>query len=115
MADAYVNQIYKSGCHAHTCVFFKVVSYPPFPGVERNYLRAQIGRISASTHVSPLGYFRFDDEGEEEEEALGEEGSESIIVCFNRAFKPFPHTDDFRGNNNKKLHFTAMFSNIFQT
>ena len=32
-----------------------VSSYPPFPGTEANYLRAQIARISAATHVSPLG------------------------------------------------------------
>lgn len=49
----------------------QVVSFPPFPGLEKNFLRAQIARITASTHVSPLGYFRFDDEPEEEE--LGEE------------------------------------------
>lgn len=45
-----------------------IVTYPPFPGNEANYLRAQIARISASTHVSPLGFYRFEeDEGEEEE------------------------------------------------
>jgi len=45
-----------------------VVSYPPFPGNEANYLRAQIARISAGTQVSPLGYYQFDDEEEDEEE-----------------------------------------------
>ncbi|XP_064602607.1 radial spoke head protein 4 homolog A-like [Liolophura sinensis] len=45
-----------------------VVSYPPFPGNEANYLRAQIARISAGTHVSPLGFYQFDEEEEEEEE-----------------------------------------------
>ncbi|CAN9497482.1 unnamed protein product [Ophioblennius macclurei] len=34
-----------------------VVSYPPFPGNETNYLRAQIARISAGTHVSPQGFY----------------------------------------------------------
>jgi radial spoke head protein 4A len=53
----------------------QVVSHPPFPGIERNYLRAQIARISASTQISPLGYFRFDDEAEEEE-AVEEAGKE---------------------------------------
>eukprot|EP00918_Siedleckia_nematoides_P107558 GHVU01234607.1.p1 GENE.GHVU01234607.1~~GHVU01234607.1.p1 ORF type:complete len:407 (+),score=107.40 GHVU01234607.1:443-1663(+) len=48
-----------------------VVSYPPFPGNESNYLRAQIARISAGTHISPLGYYNFDDEEEEEEEGEG--------------------------------------------
>lgn len=48
-----------------------VVSYPPFPGNESNYLRAQIGRISAGTHISPLGFYQFDEEEEEEEEGEG--------------------------------------------
>ncbi|XP_056314620.1 radial spoke head protein 6 homolog A [Danio aesculapii] len=44
-----------------------VVSYPPFPGNEANYLRAQIARISAGTHVSPLGFYQFgEDEGEDD-------------------------------------------------
>ncbi|XP_038144226.1 radial spoke head protein 4 homolog A [Cyprinodon tularosa] len=46
-----------------------VVSYPPFPGNEANYLRAQIARISAATQVSPYGsYQTVGDEGEEEQE-----------------------------------------------
>ncbi|XP_065833618.1 radial spoke head protein 6 homolog A-like [Oscarella lobularis] len=53
-----------------------VVSYPPFPGTEMNYLRAQIQRISAATHVSPLNYYQFEEEEEEEEE----EGRDSFIV-----------------------------------
>uniref|UniRef100_A0A8C3YGD2 Radial spoke head component 4A n=1 Tax=Catagonus wagneri TaxID=51154 RepID=A0A8C3YGD2_9CETA len=45
-----------------------IISYPPFPGNESNYLRAQIARISAGTHVSPLGFYHFGEEEEEEEE-----------------------------------------------
>ncbi|NXU14583.1 RSH4A protein, partial [Pardalotus punctatus] len=46
-----------------------VVSFPPFPGNEANYLRAQIARISAGTHVSPTGFYQFaNDEDDEEEE-----------------------------------------------
>ncbi|XP_001639413.2 radial spoke head protein 4 homolog A isoform X1 [Nematostella vectensis] len=48
-----------------------IVSYPPFPGNETNYLRAQIARISAGSHISPAGYYMFEEEEEEEEE--GEE------------------------------------------
>ena len=33
-----------------------------------NYLRAQIARITASTHISPAGFYAFEDEEEEEEE-----------------------------------------------
>jgi len=35
--------------------------YPAYPGTEKNYLRAQIARISATTHVSPAGKFKFSD------------------------------------------------------
>ncbi|XP_029356680.1 radial spoke head protein 4 homolog A [Echeneis naucrates] len=44
-------------------------SYPPFPGNEANYLRAQIARISAGTQVSPQGFFQAgEEEGDEEDE-----------------------------------------------
>ncbi|NXJ81091.1 RSH4A protein, partial [Trogon melanurus] len=45
-----------------------VVSFPPFPGNEANYLRAQIARISAGTHVSPIGFYQFAEEEDEEDE-----------------------------------------------
>ncbi|XP_055991569.1 radial spoke head protein 6 homolog A [Sorex fumeus] len=49
-----------------------VISYPPFPGNEANYLRAQIARISAATLISPLGFYQFgEEEGDEEEEGGG--------------------------------------------
>lgn len=48
-----------------------VISFPPFPGNETNYLRAQIARISAGTHISPLGFYQFDEDEEEEEEGAG--------------------------------------------
>ncbi|CAF3759119.1 unnamed protein product [Adineta steineri] len=46
----------------------EIISYPAYPGTEKNYLRAQIARISAATHISPAGKFRFSEEEEEEEE-----------------------------------------------
>ncbi|KAM8953649.1 radial spoke head protein 6 homolog A [Pelodytes ibericus] len=47
-----------------------VITYPPFLGTEANLLRAQIARISAATHVSPLGFYQFsEEEGDEEEES----------------------------------------------
>uniref|UniRef100_A0A672U8W1 Radial spoke head component 4A n=2 Tax=Strigops habroptila TaxID=2489341 RepID=A0A672U8W1_STRHB len=46
-----------------------IVSFPPFPGNEANYLRAQIARISAGTQISPIGFYQFsEEEGDEEEE-----------------------------------------------
>lgn len=46
----------------------KIISYPPFNGNEANYLRAQIARISAGTHISPAGYYIFEEDDEDEEE-----------------------------------------------
>lgn len=40
----------------------KVVSYPPFPGgTEAHYLRTLIARITASTSISPDGFFETED------------------------------------------------------
>uniref|UniRef100_A0A1I8HMT7 HECT domain-containing protein n=3 Tax=Macrostomum lignano TaxID=282301 RepID=A0A1I8HMT7_9PLAT len=50
-----------------------IVTYPPFPGTEANYLRAQIARISAGTHVSPKDFYTFGEEEEEEEDGVGHE------------------------------------------
>ncbi|NXP97730.1 RSH4A protein, partial [Vidua macroura] len=61
-----------------------VVSFPPFPGNEANYLRAQIARISAGTHVSPTGFYQFPEDEEEEEE----EGAD--IYEENPEFEPPP-------------------------
>ncbi|ETI40822.1 hypothetical protein F443_13874 [Phytophthora nicotianae P1569] len=41
-----------------------VLGHPPFPGVEKNYLRAQIARISAGTVLCPAGYFEVNEEGD---------------------------------------------------
>uniref|UniRef100_A0A1A8IXR5 Radial spoke head 4 homolog A n=1 Tax=Nothobranchius kuhntae TaxID=321403 RepID=A0A1A8IXR5_NOTKU len=48
-----------------------VLSYPPFPGNEANYLRAQIARISAGTQISPFDFYQLiKKESDEEDEAL---------------------------------------------
>jgi hypothetical protein len=49
----------------------KVESHPPFPGVERHYLRAQIARISHSCTVCPRQMFTTDAAEEEEEDEDG--------------------------------------------
>lgn len=46
-----------------------VYGYPPFPGVEKNYLRAVIARISSDTVIAPDGVFVADEEAEEEAES----------------------------------------------
>ncbi|GCB80411.1 radial spoke head protein 4 homolog A [Scyliorhinus torazame] len=56
-----------------------VISYPPFPGNEMNYLRAQIARISAGTQISPLGFYQFGEEEEEEEEGSVRENYEENV------------------------------------
>ncbi len=64
----------------------QVVSYPPFNGTEANYLRAQIARISAGTQISPIGYYRFDEENEGGEEEEG--GRDNYMV--NDEFEGMP-------------------------
>ena len=47
--------------------------YPPFPGSEKVYLRAQIARIAAATVLVPAGKFKIDEEG-------GEGGAAGAVV-----------------------------------
>ncbi|MED6240403.1 Radial spoke head protein 6 A, partial [Ataeniobius toweri] len=53
-----------------------VVSYPPFPGNEANYLRAQIARISAGTQVSPQGFYQTGVEDVDEEDEVPQDSYE---------------------------------------
>ncbi|KAM3619548.1 uncharacterized protein V6R79_010022 [Siganus canaliculatus] len=56
-----------------------IVSYPPFPGNEANYLRAQIARISAGTQVSPVGFYQTgEEEGDEADEAPRDSCEENL-------------------------------------
>ncbi|XP_026331293.1 radial spoke head protein 6 homolog A, partial [Hyposmocoma kahamanoa] len=66
--------------------------FPPFEGLERNYLRAQIGRIAAATAISPQGFYTFGS-GEEEDIDL-EEGMGDM------AFNPNPY---YQGHTIKDL------------
>jgi radial spoke head protein 4/6 len=65
----------------------QIVTYPPFPGNESNYLRAQIARISAGTHISPAGFYQFDED--EEEDASGHRSH----VIVNAEFEPLTVRD----------------------
>lgn len=40
----------------------QICSNPPFPGYERHFLRAQLARIQAATHLSPKGVWTMDEE-----------------------------------------------------
>lgn len=55
--------------------FPQIHTFPPFPGNEKNYLRAQIARISAGTQVSPIGYYvqKLDVEDEDSDEDAEED------------------------------------------
>ncbi|XP_043255228.1 radial spoke head protein 6 homolog A [Colletes gigas] len=66
-------------------------TFPPFPGTEKNYLRAQIARISAATQISPIGFFTFG--GEDEEEEPGEEPEEGGVLSENAHYDPLPIKD----------------------
>jgi len=57
-----------------------VPSYPPFPGVEKNLLRAQIARISGETLISPAGYFELDED--EDPPVLKQAEPETIAENF---------------------------------
>jgi hypothetical protein len=75
--------VFSVGCHS-----LQIVSYPPFPGNESNYLRAQIARISAGTHISPVGYYQFDEEDDTGDE---EEARDNFVI--NSEFEPIPIHD----------------------
>jgi len=83
-----------------------IASYPLFPGVESNYLRALIARITASTTISPAGYFTFDDDEDFEDE---EEVRENFMV-----------NTDFHGvplkqlKNDNMSHWVHHIQNILQ-
>ncbi|XP_011689369.1 PREDICTED: radial spoke head protein 6 homolog A [Wasmannia auropunctata] len=72
-----------------------IYSFPPFPGTEKNYLRAQIARISATTHVSPIGFFTFsgEDEDEETDEERKEIYTEEEELLENVNYDPLPIKD----------------------
>ncbi|CAH0550690.1 unnamed protein product [Brassicogethes aeneus] len=77
----------------------EVLTYPEFPGLEKDYLRAQIARISAGTDISPLGFYTFspggEGEGEEEEEEEAEEGGDQQKTTYseNPKYDPPPLKD----------------------
>ncbi|XP_025991672.2 radial spoke head protein 6 homolog A [Solenopsis invicta] len=68
-----------------------IYSFPPFPGTEKNYLRAQIARISATTHISPIGFFTFS--GEDEDEEIEEERKKKEELSENINYDPLPIKD----------------------
>ncbi|XP_036145932.1 radial spoke head protein 6 homolog A [Monomorium pharaonis] len=81
-----------------------IYSFPPFPGTEKNYLRAQIARISATTHVSPIGFFTFG--GEDEDELIKEERKEKEELSENINYDPLPIKDLVDSSMSNWCHFS---------
>ncbi len=64
---AMINQARKIRCLFTGCLSSKIDGFSPYFGLEKDYLRAQIARITATTHISPAGYYLLtENEGEEE-------------------------------------------------
>ncbi|KAL3287098.1 hypothetical protein HHI36_001582 [Cryptolaemus montrouzieri] len=90
----------------------ELITYPEFPGKEREYLRAQIGRISAGTQISPLGYYTFGaemgGEGDEEEEPAADEEAEGPKTSYriNPKYDPVPLKDLIDGSMSFWVHHT---------
>jgi Radial spokehead-like protein len=66
-----------------------ILSYPTFPGKEREYLRALIARISAGTHVAPRRFFKVGESAGGDEDAgtddeYGDEESAFSKFLFSR-------------------------------
>lgn len=66
-----------------------VETHPPFPGTEREYLRAQISRISAATTIAPKSFMKIFSEDEEEEDEDAPKKPEPEIVPID-AYKTLP-------------------------
>ncbi|VDP76373.1 unnamed protein product [Echinostoma caproni] len=78
---------------------------PAFPGTEAHYLRAQIARISSSTHISPEGYFQLGQGGEEEEEQMeDEEGNPSQMCSKNPDYESIPAEQLVTGGLEQWVH-----------
>lgn len=87
-----------------------IIVYPEFTGVEKNYLRAQIARISAGTQISPLGFYTFGGggggEGEEPEEGAGAGGGMRTTYNENPKYDPVPIRDLTDGSMSFWVHHT---------
>lgn len=55
-----------------------ICSHPTFPGTERNYLRAVIGRISAGSHVAPKSLYMIGSKGKDMDEDEDHEMTEEF-------------------------------------
>eukprot|EP00117_Sycon_ciliatum_P014925 scpid29995/ scgid14989/ Radial spoke head protein 4 homolog A; Radial spoke head-like protein 3 len=79
-------------------LYAELTCYPPFPGQEAHYLRAQIARISAGTILSPVGYYAMPEEEEDDEG-----GAANIPLEINEEYEP-PGMDDLCENLQSWAH-----------
>ena len=71
-----------------------IPSYPLFPGVEKNFLRAQIGRIVGETSISPEGFFELDNE--EEPPVVREAEAEALLDVFAKSSLEFKDPESWK-------------------
>jgi radial spoke head protein 4A len=74
---AMIDHARKIFCLFTGCLSSQMNGFPPFIGLEKDYLRAQIARITATTHISPAGFYILTETAEEEAE---EEIDPSVIL-----------------------------------
>lgn len=55
------------------CLTSEVNGFSPYYGLEKEYLRAQIARITATTHISPAGFYILSENEQEEETSFNNE------------------------------------------
>lgn len=60
------------------CLSAAVRGFPSWIGLEKDYLRAQIARITASTHISPAGFYIVSDADGEEETMSASDANQSV-------------------------------------
>lgn len=87
-----------------------ILSFPYFLGTEKNYLRAQIARISAATHIAPAGFYSFGEEMEGEGMEEEEEVDKSEIK-ENQKYEPVSLKDLIDNSMRFWVHFEQNILN----
>lgn len=84
MCARYIKKLFRGNLDA------PVDAHPPFPGTEKEYLRAQIARIYCSATIAPRGIMEFEQEPEEEEEEESEDGKPKKKDKYIKAYQEIP-------------------------
>ncbi len=70
---ATINHARNTRCLFTGCLSSEIDGFSPFFGLEKDYLRAQIARITATTHISPAGFYILTENEEGEETSFNNE------------------------------------------